>query len=221
MCIHKPDAIPSTSFTKRKRRISLFESAKGCKGFIFIMDGHHLILGELADFVTGETLQDTHDERYRQSIARFLVEQKGYGKKDIRPRRELRVTAGEKCATIKIDFSIVANDRIYMIIRYAPGSLVTRHRPSLAVSRTLTPYQIPVVVVTNGIEADIIDGRSAKVTARGLDGIPDKHELLEKIQEHDFVEIPKQKAEKESRIIFAFDVDDRCPCDDTICRINA
>jgi hypothetical protein len=99
------------------------------------MDGHHLILGEIADFVTGETLRDTHDERYRQSIARLLVEQKGYLKKDIRPRWDLRVTAGEKCALVKIDFSIVMNDRVYMMIRYAPGSLVTRHRPSLAASR--------------------------------------------------------------------------------------
>lgn len=184
------------------------------------MDGHHLILGELDDFVTGEILKDTHDERYRQSIARFLVEKKGYRKKDILPRQALRVTAGEKCAVVKIDFSIVADDRVCMIIRYAPGSLVTRHRPSLAVSRTLKPYQIPVVVVTNGIEADIIDGRSAKVTARGLEGIPSRHELLAKIQAHEFVEIPTSRAEKESRIIFAFDVDDVCPCDDTICRIN-
>ena len=69
------------------------------------MNGHHLILGELADFVTGETLKDTHDERYRQSIARILVEQKGYAKNDIRPRWDLRAAAGEKCATIKIDFS--------------------------------------------------------------------------------------------------------------------
>ena len=38
--------------------------------------GHHLILGELIDFITGETLQDTHDERYLQKLARLLVEQK-------------------------------------------------------------------------------------------------------------------------------------------------
>ena len=32
------------------------------------MDGHHLILGELTDLITGETLTDTHDERYRQKL---------------------------------------------------------------------------------------------------------------------------------------------------------
>ena len=47
--------------------------------------GHHLILGELIDFITGETIQDTHDERYRQKLARLLVEHKGYVKKEIEP----------------------------------------------------------------------------------------------------------------------------------------
>ena len=45
------------------------------------MAGHHLILGEITDFITGKTIEDTHDERYRQKIAKFLVNEKGYDKK--------------------------------------------------------------------------------------------------------------------------------------------
>ena len=46
------------------------------------MSTQHLILGKLTDFVTGRTIVDTIDERARQKIARFLVEQKGYSKED-------------------------------------------------------------------------------------------------------------------------------------------
>ena len=60
------------------------------------MSGHKLILGELVDFISGATLKDTHDERYRQKIARLLVAQKGYLKTDIEPRKELRVEADAK-----------------------------------------------------------------------------------------------------------------------------
>ena len=49
------------------------------------MNGHHLILGELDDLITGETIKDTLDERYRQKIAGLLVNQKGYLKR-ILPR---------------------------------------------------------------------------------------------------------------------------------------
>ena len=96
------------------------------------MNGHHLILGELTDFITGERLKDTHDERYRQKLAHLLVENKGYRKKDILPRCELLIHAGEdKRARVKIDFKISLGGKTCMMIKYGPGSLVTRQRPAL------------------------------------------------------------------------------------------
>ena len=39
---------------------------------------HHMIYGSLVDYVTGEPLVDTDDERYRQKLARLLVEERGF-----------------------------------------------------------------------------------------------------------------------------------------------
>jgi hypothetical protein len=183
------------------------------------MQGHHLILGELVDFVTGETILDTHDERYRQKLARLLVELKGYLKEEISPRCELRVSAGEKKAIIKIDFKIDVLDRIGMIIKYGPGSLVTRHRPAIAISRLVAPYQVPIVVVTNGEDADILEGKTGKVIAQGLHLIPTKRDLIEKVTAFNFHRISAEQLEIESRIVYAYEVDGSCPCDDTICRL--
>jgi hypothetical protein len=184
------------------------------------MAGHHLILGELTDFITHETLVDTHDERLRQGLAERLVNEKGFSRGDIRPRWPLTLKAGEKCAVINIDFGIIIDSRVCMMIKYGPGSLVTRHRPALAVSRLLAAYQIPVVVVTNGMDADILDGASAKVVARGLDAVPDKAALKNMVAGRTFDAIQPGRAEMESRIAFAFEVDGSCPCDDTVCIIN-
>jgi len=183
------------------------------------MQGHHLILGELVDFITGETIQDTHDERYRQNLARMLVNQKGFMKKEIKPRRELRVSAGEKSARIKIDFEIYVSGKIGMIIKYGPGSLVTRQRPALAVSRLVAPYQVPVVVVTNGKDADILEGKTGKVVAQNLHSIPSKRDLIEKVTTMNLNPISSEQAKIESRIVYAFEVDGSCPCDDSICRL--
>ena len=106
-----------------------------------------------------------------------------------------------------------------MIIKYGPGSLVTRRRPALAASRLMAPYQIPVVVVTNGESAEILDGANGQVHALGLDSIPSRPELVRQIQSASFAPISKHRAEMESRILYAYDVDDSCPCDDTICRL--
>jgi hypothetical protein len=183
------------------------------------MQGHHLILGELVDFVTGETIRDTHDERYRQKLARLLVELKGYLKEEITPRCELRISAGEKKAIINIDFKINMLDKIGMIIKYGPGSLVTRHRPAIAVSRLVAPYQVPIVVVTNGEDADILEGKTGKVVSQGLESIPSKRDLIEKVTTMNLSRISAEQAEIESRIVYAYEVDGSCPCDDTICRL--
>ena len=183
------------------------------------MDGHHLILGELDDLITGETIKDTHDERYRQKIARLLVDRKGYLKSNIERRKSLLVQAGDSRAIIKIDFLINLSDRLCMIINYGPGSLVTRHRPLLAASRVLAPYQIPVVVVTNGEDAEILEGASAKVLSRGLDTIPSKTELNKIAAGFNFCKIPAERAAMESRILYCYEVDDSCPCDEDICRL--
>ncbi len=183
------------------------------------MNGHHLILGKLNDLITGDTVDDTHDERYRQKIAGLLLNRKGYLRDSIEPRRKLMVQAGDKRAIIKIDFVIRSDEHVAMIIKYAPGSLVTRHRPLLAASRILAPYQIPVAVVTNGEDADILDGPSAGILARGLESIPSKTELVTIASGFDFSPVPIRRAEMESRILYCFEVDDSCPCDTDICRV--
>jgi hypothetical protein len=183
------------------------------------MTGHHLILGELDDLITGETIKDTHDERYRQKIARLLVDRKGYLKSDIEPRQSLVVKAGDNRAIIKIDFLINLSGRLCMIIKYGPGSLVTRRRPVLAASRLAASYQIPVAVVTNGEDAEILEGSSAKVLARGLDTIPSKTQLHAIAERFDFNRIPAERAAMESRILYCYEIDDSCPCDDSICKL--
>ena len=183
------------------------------------MTGHHLILGEQVDYLTGEAIVDTHDERYRQALAKLLVEKKGYYKPDLLPRKKLIVAAGDKCAQIQIDLTVVLNDIIVMIIRYGPGSLVTRHRPAIAASRVVAAYQIPLIVVTNGLDADVIDGKTGKVLSKGIDTIPSRQSLLDRCRAGAKEPISPQRAESEQRILYAYDVDDSCPCDDSICKL--
>jgi hypothetical protein len=184
------------------------------------MAGHHLILGKLTDVLTGEVLDDTLDERYRQAIAHHLVERKGHAAADIEPRRELRLRAGPRQAVIRVDFIVRAAGRPAMVVRFGPGSIVSRERPALAVARLIAPFQVPVVVVTNGEDAEVLDGVSGAVVGRGIDAIPDCRELSERAREFDFPEISPARAEMESRVAYCYDVDGACPCDDTICRLD-
>ena len=181
------------------------------------MTGHHLILGEVEDFITGQRLKDTPDERYRQKIARLLIAHRGYRKADIEPRRKLMVQADDRKAIIKIDFVINLSRRTSMIIKFGPGSIVTRRRPVLAASRILVPYQIPVAVVTNGEDAEILDGCSGRILSVGMETIPSRVSLKKIIATNPFESIPKKRAEIESRLVYCYEVDGSCPCDEDIC----
>ncbi len=180
------------------------------------MNKHHLILGTLKDFLTNDILDDTHDERYRQKLSRLLVENKGYQKEEILSGHKLVVRAENKKAIIKVDFLITMGHNISMIIKYSPGSIVSRRRSSLAMSRVVSSYQIPVVVVTNGEDAEIMDGTTGTIFERGLVSIPIKSDLIKLVAEHSVKPISEKQAEMESRIIYAFEIDGSCPCDESI-----
>ena len=185
------------------------------------MGNHHLILGELVDFITGETITDTHDEQYRQKLAKILVTDKGYHKYEIKQRCNLLVKAANKSAVIKVDFEITLSGKVCMIVKYAPGSLVTRHRSALAASRLIAPYQVPVVVVTNGKETNILDGSTGKVMGYGFESIPSRSELSNMTADKHFDPVPIKRAEIESRIMYAYEVDGSCACDNTICKMKS
>ena len=182
-------------------------------------EGHHLVLGTVTDLLTGRSLEDTHDERYRQKLARLLLTDKGYSKEDIISRRELTAEAGDRQGLLRVDFLIRPATQIGMIIKYGPGSLVTRHRPALAISRLVAPYQVPLAVAANGEDADILDGATGKVRASGLAAIPSRSELLRFMETADFTPISDKRAEMENRILYTYEIDGACPCDTTICRI--
>lgn len=181
---------------------------------------HHLILGELTDYITGETIPDTHDERYRQKIAHLLIDSGGFRKNEIQTSQKHLITADEKRAELKLDFLVSLKGKICMLIRYAPGSLVSRRQCVLGWSRIVMPYQIPVAVITNGEDAEIIDGRTGDVLKTGLDGIPSRQQLKDIQNQFEFIEVPEDKRIMAARIVFAFEVDGSCPCDSDICRLE-
>lgn len=183
------------------------------------MDGHHLILGDLEDYITGVSLKDTHDERYRQKIARLLVSRGGYCKADIEPRKGILARAGENRAIIKIDFLITLSGKVCMIVNYGPGSIVTRRRSVLAMSRLIAPYQVPIAVVSNGEDAEVLEGSTGRVISRGLETIPSRQELTKVAAEDRFNAIQNARAEMEARILYCYEVDGSCPCNEDICRL--
>ncbi len=183
------------------------------------MSTHHLILGETVDYITGRTIVDTHDERARQKIARFLVEEKGYSRDDIEVRREIPLNVDGNRATARVDFVICVDGKAFAIIIFGPGSLVSRERSALAAARLVERYAVPFAVVTNGENAEVLETKSGQVIAEGLEAIPSKGEALEKMGALTFEKVPEKRLEKEKRILYVFDVLSERECDEFTCSL--
>jgi len=167
--------------------------------------GHKRILGKTTDFITGREITDTDDERYRQKLARFLVEVKGFGKSDIAPRRRIEMEIEGKKVLSMVDFVVCVEGRTFMVIKYGPGSLVTRERPALAAARILGDYQIPFTVVTNGEDAEILDTATGNLLSTGLDSIPERASALEAFKKITPRRLPAKQVEAEKRVLSAYD----------------
>jgi hypothetical protein len=173
---------------------------------------HHLIYGTLLDYLTGEELTDTDDERIRQDISRMMIEQKGFGKTELIPRSCIDTLFTHHFVRSTIDLTVRLGNRSFMIIRYGPGSLVSRERAAIAAARVIhADYRIPLAVVTNGRDAELLDTVTGKILGNGLQSIPDRTAASLLLPALTF--LPRQegiKLEREKRILNAFDIERCC-----------
>lgn len=173
---------------------------------------HHIVYGTLIDYLTGEELADTDDERTRQELARMMVDEKGYAKSDLEPRRAIETLFATQFVRSTITLTVSLDGRRIMVIRYAPGSLVSRERSAIAAARVLEEdYQIPLAVVTNGRDAELLDTGNGQVLASGMEAIPDHHQARELLPTLVFRDrLDDKKRERELRILNSFDVEICC-----------
>ncbi len=173
---------------------------------------HHLIYGTLQDCITGEELIDTDDERIRQSLARMMMKEKGFSRNQLKPRVTIETLFARNIVKSTIDLVISIKGKEVMILRYGAGSLVSRERAAIAAARVLNEhYRIPLAVVTNGKDAELIDVQTGKILGYGISAIPDLPELEKLLPNLNFLAPPDEnQREKELRILNAFDLERCC-----------
>lgn len=173
---------------------------------------HHLIYGTLRDYLTGEELTDTDDERIRQDLSRLMVEEKEYARDQLQPRLKIETLFSTCFVTSTIELTVSVQHKDFMIVRYGPGSLVSRERSAIAAARVLNPdYCIPLAAVTNGRDAELLDTKTGKILGYGLESIPDCNTAENMFAQLEFLPpLENRRRERELRILNAFDVERCC-----------
>ena len=128
------------------------------------------------------------------------------------------MTIDNKKVLSMVDFVVTVDGTFFMVIRYGPGSIVTRERPALAAARILAPYQVPCTVVTNGEDAEILDTRTGEVVGTGIASIPGKTAARQQLSNISLQHLSSGQSETEKRILSAYDwMEHSLECDDDWC----
>jgi hypothetical protein len=159
----------------------------------------------ITDFVTGKEVPNIGAEEIRQQAERFLVETKGYGKKDIEVDAEIAFTIGDEPVQSNVDLVVNVEGKRFMVVKCVPGSLGSRQRETLAAARLLDAYQVPFSVVTDGKDAELLDTVTGELVGQGMRVIPSKDEAVEKSKAIQCIPYPEAKLEREKIIFRSYD----------------
>ena len=105
----------------------------------------------------------------------------------------------------------IAGNRLF-IVRYGPGSLVTREKAAIAAARILDPaYRIPLAIVTNGRDAELLETAQGKVLATGMGSIPTRQQAEAYREQYSFEPFTDpEKRDQALRILNVFDLEVCC-----------
>ncbi len=162
--------------------------------------------GTIKDYLTGRDMPDCDDEQIRQKLERLLVEEKGYAPADIEVDRFFEVALGDERKPGRAELSVIIDGRPLLTVKCARGSLVTREQEAIAASRLAFEVMPPYTVVTNGVEAELLETASGRVAGTGFEAIPTRAEAERLIGELDFPRLTEKQKEKAARIHLAYAV---------------
>jgi len=161
----------------------------------------------ISDYITGKPVRNIGPEAVRQSFERFLVDEKGYDKEDIRVDEKLVVQFKGEDYPSAIDLIVFCQGSAFMAITCVAGSIGSYEREILAGARLVYDHQIPLAVSTDARDAVILDTISGKTIGNGLHALPSKKEALERINTMDFMPLDENRKEREMIIYRSFNLE--------------
>jgi len=163
----------------------------------------------LKDYLTGAAIPDVGAESHRQTILRFLVEEKGYERDALWVDAPLRIRIGDSPYSGKIDLIVKAGEalRPIMAFKCCAGSLGSREREILAAARIFGATPIPLAVVTDGRQAIILDTATGKPWAQDLAALPSPQEAARLLTERPASPYPEERLKREKLIFRTYDQD--------------
>ncbi len=141
----------------------------------------------------------------RHIAEKLLLGEKGYAQTDLLKNYVFDVTLGNETVRSSLDFLVSVDGRNAMAVKCAAGSIASRERHVVAAARVCGGLPVPIAVVMDPMNAEVLDVMTGKVMAEGFEAIPTKQQLMDMLVRNEPKPVPPEKLEREKRVLLAFD----------------
>ncbi len=141
----------------------------------------------------------------RKTIEYLLLEKKGYQSGEVRKNLVFEVVLDKETVCSFVDFLVTLEGKKAMTVKCSSGSLSSRERQAVAAARLLDSPPVPIAVVADPVNAEVLDTMTGKVIGEGFGAIPVREQLVKMLAEKELKALSPERIEKEKRILLAFD----------------
>lgn len=171
--------------------------------------------GTLRDYLSGEEIEETTFEEFRQLLARLMVEEKGYPRERIAAKVKLEYEVDGACHERRLDFVIHDDQgRPILLVMFCAGDVGSFERETVFAARLYPGGPIPLAMVTDTMEASLLSVASGEVVRHGMAALPDWAELNRMASEAALPPLSDEERAKATRIFHAY-CGLLCSCGDT------
>ena len=161
----------------------------------------------IEDFITGKMVRNAGAQASRQIFEKFLVQEKGFAKTDIKVDEEIIVQFKGEDYVSSIDLIVFCKEKAIMAITCVAGSIGSYEREIISGARLVYDYQIPYAISTDARDASILDTLTGDRYGQGLDKIPSMDEASNIVDTLSFEPFDQKKKEREMIIFRSFNLE--------------
>ncbi len=159
----------------------------------------------IVDYITGKRVPNVGVEEIRQRLEQHLVEEKGYQKKDIRVDADIAIDIDGTCYASQLDLVVSVENRSFMVIKCAAGSLESWEREVISAARIYESSPVPYSVVSDSQTAVIYDTVSGKKIGQALSAIPFRAAVEKILSTKQPAQLSENRLKKEKIMFRSYD----------------
>jgi hypothetical protein len=161
--------------------------------------------GTLRDYLTGEEIDETTFEEFRQVLARLMVEEKGYPKDRLKAKVPLSYCVDGENYERPLDLVLFdEGGKPIFVVVFCAGEVGTFERETVCAARLIDNGPVPYALVSDSMDASLLDVRTGEVLGRSMNAVPEYEKLLEMVAEANMKPLTDEQKEKQTRVFHTY-----------------